>query len=249
MTIDTPIKKPLHRHMQFALSACVGLAALVIALVLGAPPLAYSIGADAFFAAYIILVLVQMRLFTGHYLSKNAREIDLPVMGIFIVTLGIVSFAIVSLFQLINHKSGTLSVDLIFGLPVSLFRFVSQEDSARPIEMTFALLSIPLGWFTIHTMAALHYAHVYWMDGDAVDAETKKKAPVGGLKFPDGKPPEGLDFLYFATVIGMTAQTADTDITTTHMRCVVLTHSVLSFIFNTVIVAAAVNFVVSLGSP
>lgn len=46
-------------------------------------------------------------------------------------------------------------------------------------------------------------AHVYWMDGDAVDAETKKKIPVGGLLFPGDKRPEGWDFLYFSAVIGM----------------------------------------------
>jgi len=226
MTTDTPIKKPMHRHMQFAMSACVGVPALAIALISGMP-LAYSIsiGANVFFVAFIALVIAQMPQLSGRYLSKNAREIDLPVLGIFAVTVGVVSIAIVLLFQLINHK---------------------DRD---PIELGFALLSIPLGWFTIHAMAALHYAHVYWMDGDAVDTETKKKIPVGGLLFPGDKRPEGWDFLYFSAVIGMTAQTADTNISTTHMRCVVLVHSILSFFFNTVIVAAAVNLAVSLGSP
>jgi uncharacterized membrane protein len=46
----------------------------------------------------------------------------------------------------------------------------------------------------------------------------------------------------------MTAQTADTGITTTQMRRIVLVHSIVSFFFNTVIVAAAVNLAVSLGS-
>ena len=87
------------------------------------------------------------------------------------------------------------------------------------------------------------------MDGDEVDTKTKKKIPVGGLLFPGDKRPEGWDFLYFSAVIGMTAQTADTNISTTHMRCVVLVHSILSFFFNTVIVAAAVNLAVSLGGP
>jgi uncharacterized membrane protein len=225
MTAQAPLKKPLHRHMQFAVSALVGIVALAIALVLRAP-LAYSIGANAFFAAYIILVVAQMPLLTGGYLSKNARATDQPVPVIFAVTLIVVGVAIVSLFQLINKK-----------------------DSAHPIELTFALMSIPLGWFTIHAMAALHYAHVYWMDGDTIDAETKKKSPVGGLQFPGDKRPEGSDFLYFSTIIGMTAQTADTNVTTSHMRRVVLVHSILSFFFNTVIVAAAVNLAVSLGGP
>lgn len=225
MAAEPPIKSPMQRHMLFAMSACFGAMALVVALLLQAP-LAYSIGANAFFAAYVILVVSQMPTFTGKYLSKNARATDLPVLVIFAVTLVVVGFALISLFLLIN-----------------------QKDRGHPVELGFALLSIPLGWFTIHAMAALHYAHVYWMDGDAVDTETKKKIPVGGLLFPGDKRPEGWDFLYFSTVIGMTAQTADTNISTTHMRCVVLVHSILSFFFNTVIVAAAVNLAVSLGSP
>ncbi|WP_095087901.1 DUF1345 domain-containing protein [Mesorhizobium sophorae] len=225
MVTDTSINSPMHRHKQFVVAAGTGAVALAAALLLRAP-LPYSIGTNAFFAVYVILVVAQMPRLTGRYLSKNARATDQPVLVIFAVTLVVVVVAIVSLFLLIN-----------------------QKDRGHPVELGFALLSIPLGWFTMHAMAALHYAHVYWMDGDAVDAETKKKIPVGGLLFPGDKRPEGWDFLYFSAVIGMTAQTADTNISTTHMRCVVLVHSILSFFFNTVIVAAAVNLAVSLGSP
>ncbi|ESZ64320.1 DUF1345 domain-containing protein [Mesorhizobium sp. L103C131B0] len=228
---DTSPNNPLQRHKQFFVSLAVGLVVFAAVLpLIGALPvctrLAYSISiaADSFFVVFIALVIAKMPLLSGRYLSKNARELDLPVLGIFAITLGIVAMAIVLLFLLINHK---------------------DRD---PIELGFAMLSIPLGWFTIHAMAALHYAHVYWMDGDAIDAETKKKIPVGGLDFPGSKRPDGWDFLYFATVIGMTAQTADTAITTSHMRRVVLVHSILSFFFNAVIVAAVVNLAVSLGN-
>ncbi|RWL86936.1 MAG: DUF1345 domain-containing protein [Mesorhizobium sp.] len=219
------LKTPMHRHMQFALAFAIGIVALLVALLLHAP-LPYSIGANVFFVSYIAMVLALMPSLTGRYLSKNARATDLPVLLIFAVTLFVVGAAIVSLFLLINRK-----------------------DAAHPLQLAFAILSIPLGWFAIHAMASLHYAHVYWKDGDETDQKTQKKMPVGGLDFPGGKRPEGWDFLYFATVIGMTAQTADTAITTSQMRLVVLVHSVLSFFFNTVIVAAAVNLAVSLGSP
>ncbi|CDX24621.1 conserved membrane hypothetical protein [Mesorhizobium plurifarium] len=219
------LKTPMHRHMQFALAAAIGIVALLLALLLRWP-LPYSIGANVFFVSYIALVLTLMPSLTGRYLSKNARATDLPVLAIFAVTLFVVGAAIVSLFLLINRK-----------------------DAAHPLQLAFAMLSIPLGWFTIHAMASLHYAHLYWKDGDEIDAKTRKKMPVGGLDFPGGRRPEGWDFLYFATVIGMTAQTADTAITTSQMRMVVLVHSILTFFFNTVIVAAAVNLAVSLGSP
>ena len=217
------LKTPMHRHMQFALAAAIGIVALLLALLLRWP-LPYSIGANVFFVSYIALVLTLMPSLTGRYLSKNARATDLPVLAIFAVTLFVVGAAIVSLFLLINRK-----------------------DAAHPLQLAFAMLSIPLGWFTIHAMASLHYAHLYWKDGDEIDAKTRKKMPVGGLDFPGGKRPEGWDFLYFATVIGMTAQTADTAITTSQMRLVVLVHSILTFFFNTVIVAAAVNLAVTLG--
>ncbi|TGP50523.1 DUF1345 domain-containing protein [bacterium M00.F.Ca.ET.230.01.1.1] len=217
------LKTPMHRHMQFALAFAIGVVALLLALLLRAP-LPYSIGANVFFASYIVLVLTLMPRLTGRYLSKNARATDMPVLLIFAVTLFVVVAAIVSLFLLINQKAAT-----------------------HPWQLGFAMLSIPLGWFTIHAMA--NYAHVYWKDGGEIDEKTQKKMPVGGLDFPGGKRPEGWDFLYFATVIGMTAQTADTAITTSQMRMVVLVHSILTFFFNTVIVAAAVNLAVSLGSP
>lgn len=225
MTTRTSEKTPLHRHTQFAVSACVGAFAFIVALFYHAP-LAYSIGANAFFAAYIVLVLSQMPHLSADYLSRNARATDQPVLVIFIVTLVVVGVATVSVFQLINSK-----------------------DSAGPVPLTFALASVPLGWFTIHSMAALHYAHVYWMDDPQTVSESKsrKKIPVGGLAFPDTERPQGWDFLYFATVIGMTAQTADTGITTTQMRRIALMHSIVAFFFNTVILAAAVNLAVSLG--
>jgi uncharacterized membrane protein len=49
-------------------------------------------------------------------------------------------------------------------------------------------------------------------------------------------------------VIGMTAQTADVNITKTNMRKLTLIHAIASFFFNTVLVAAAVNVAVSLAA-
>ncbi|MBN9241551.1 MAG: DUF1345 domain-containing protein [Mesorhizobium sp.] len=218
----TAAKKPVHRHVQFMISAVIGIAALAVALILHAP-LAYSIGANAFFLFYVVLVTRLMPRLTADYLSLNARATDQPVIVIFAVTAVVVGVALGVLFQIINKKG---------------------VDTA---SLIFALASIPLGWLTIHAMTALHYAHVYWMDDEQAVSEPGKKIPVGGFQFPGTKRPQGWDFLYFAVVIGMTAQTSDTAVTTTEMRRIVLLHSIVSFFFNTVIVAAAVNLAVSLG--
>jgi uncharacterized membrane protein len=217
--------KPFGRHVIFLVSATVGVIAFVIALVVK-HPLAYSIGANAYFISYIALVLRQMPRLTPDFLSRRAQQADEPVWIIFLVTFAVVCIAIGSLFVLMNAKR----------IP-------------HPYWLAFSMFSLPLGWFTIHCMAALHYANLYWK-GDKVPEsdDTRSRKPAGGLDFPGTARPCGWDFLYFSLVIGMTAQTADTGITKTAMRTSAMVHSVISFFYNTVIVAAAVNLVVSLAS-
>jgi len=204
------------RHRSFFIAAAAGAAVLVLALLLGWL-LPHTLGANTFFLAYSALILAEMRGMTPAYLKHNARDADLPVFLIFLITLAIVGAALVSLFELINASS-----------------------ERRSIELFFAMLSVPLGWFTIQAMAAMHYAHLYWSsDGTGNDTGS-------GLDFPGDAEPGGHDFLYFAATIGMTAQTADVAITTTAMRRAMLVHAIVSFFFNAVILAAAVNIVVTL---
>lgn len=220
------IGKSTNRLMPFAAAACVGLIALAIALKFQLA-IAYSVGADAFFIVYIGLMLARMPYLTAEHLRRKASADDMPVFIIFAVTVAVIAVVVGALFQIVNDNHKHSSTELLT-----------------------SLISLPLGWLTIHTMAAFHYAHVYWRDDDEVrDAKGKPvRQPVGGLDFPGGKPPQGWDFLYFAIVIGMTAQTADTNITSTRMRKLVILHSLITFLFNTVIVAAAVNVAVTLGN-
>jgi uncharacterized membrane protein len=215
----------LSRHLQFISAAVCGMIAAAIAGVIEIR-LAFPVGSNVAFAVYGALVVREMPRLTADYLSKRARAADLPVLLIFVITATVVAAALLSLFQLINSKG-----------------------DPHPFEMTFGLLAIPLGWFTIHAMTALHYAHVFWIDDEETDSggKSKDRKPVGGLEFAGKERPEGWDFLYFSTTVGMTSQTSDTQVSTTQMRRIVLLHSIVSFFFNTVIMAAAVNFAVSLG--
>ena len=111
--------------------------------------------------------------------------------------------------------------------------------------MTLSVASVVLGWFAIHTMWAMHYAFEYYDEPEASSGKRKRQV-VGGLEFPGGEDPDGTAFLYFSYVIGMTAQTSDTTVTSNAMRRLVTLHGVFSFFFNTILVAAAVNIVVSL---
>jgi uncharacterized membrane protein len=218
------LKRPFGRHMPFYIAAAAGVIAFCVSLALSVP-LASTAGANAFFVVYIALVLGDMPLLTAGYLRRNARKTDLPVQLIFVVTVAVICVAVFGLFEVVN------------GSP-----------DPKPLRLAFSLAAIPLGWFTIHLMTALHYAHLYWLPGDSEGGMGGQKGPHGGLDFPGEAAPAGWDFLYFSTVIGMTAQTADTGITSPAMRKAVLLHGVVSFFFNTVIVAAAVNVAVSLGN-
>jgi uncharacterized membrane protein len=107
---------------------------------------------------------------------------------------------------------------------------------------------VVLGWLTLHSMLAFHYAYEYYGTDEASPAgKDGKKAHVGGLDFPGKEMPDGLSFLYFSFVVAMTAQVSDVTVTSNTMRRLVLFHGILSFFFNTVILAIAVNVVVSLG--
>ena len=65
--------------------------------------------------------------------------------------------------------------------------------------------------------------------------------------FPGADAPCGADFVYFALVVATTAQTSDVEIESSAMRRIVTVQSLFSYLFNTVMIAAAVNIVVSSG--
>jgi len=129
-------------------------------------------------------------------------------------------------------------VVMLVAVAASALSFFLVLNSSNPhplLQLWLGISSVVTGWFAVHTMWAFHYAHEYY------------RPPVGGLDFPGGKEPNGVAFVYFAYVVGMTAQTSDTAVSSNNMRRLVLTQGVFSFFFNTVIVAAAVNVVVALG--
>ena len=104
-------------------------------------------------------------------------------------------------------------------------------------ELALATLTIALSWAAVHTTFALHYAHDYY----------RGKKP-GGLQFPSGDPHEHADywdFVYFSFVIGMTAQVSDVGITDKTIRRTATVHGIISFVYNTALVALMVNIAAS----
>ncbi len=104
-------------------------------------------------------------------------------------------------------------------------------------QLALATVTIALSWTTVHTTFALHYAHDYY-----------RGAKAGGLQFPSGDPNDHADywdFVYFSFVIGMTAQVSDVGITDKTIRRTATAHGIISFVFNTALVALMVNIAAS----
>jgi uncharacterized membrane protein len=100
-----------------------------------------------------------------------------------------------------------------------------------------AVAAIIFSWLEVHTAFALRYAHVYY------GTEGLQNSHHGGLLFPGGKLPDYLDFAYFSLVVGTTAQVSDVQVTSRRLRRLVMIHGIVSFAFNTIILAFTVNLI------
>ncbi len=97
-----------------------------------------------------------------------------------------------------------------------------------------AILAVVLSWSLTHTLFTLHYARLFYYEGD------------GGIDFHSNEMPDYRDFLYVAVTVGVTFGVSDTDLTSHKMRRAVTGHSLLSFLFGTVIIALSLNVITSL---
>lgn len=112
------------------------------------------------------------------------------------------------------------------------------EKGAR---LGLAFVTVTLSWTFVHLIFALHYAREFYAPDGARAGGTR-----GGLGFPETKAPDYWDFVHFAFVIGVASQTADVAFTSQALRRIGTLHSVIAFLFNTVILAISINLAASL---
>jgi hypothetical protein len=115
-----------------------------------------------------------------------------------------------------------------------------HEDVAYDLDrLTFAdrrvlgLIAVVGAWASMHLAFALHYARLHYRDSGNPNT----------LSFPNKAEmePTDLDFAYFAFMIGMAFSGADVTVRGRSLRGWVLIHAVVSFVFNTAILALAIN--------
>ncbi|MDJ1158644.1 DUF1345 domain-containing protein [Chelatococcus sp. SYSU_G07232] len=124
---------------------------------------------------------------------------------------------------------------------LELSGLAAADAGGRAFRLALAVVTVLCSWFLLHTTFALHYAHEYY--GEGADGQR------GGLAFPRGQhEADYWDFLDFSFNLGAAAQTSDVVITSRAIRRVVLGHTILSFLFNTTMLALGINVAASLMS-
>lgn len=177
--------------------------------------------------ALCVLLLAWLTIITTppHKLRTRAQEQD-------------VSRTVIFVFVILAACAGLFAVGILF--------FANKGVVQRPhffSQLLMSLVAVVSSWMLVHTVFGLRYAHTFYGDPD----EPAGPHPhAGGLKFPGDRLPDYMDFAYFSFTIGMTFQVSDVQITSRNFRKLVLLHSMLSFAFNTVILALTINTVSTL---
>lgn len=136
----------------------------------------------------------------------------------------------------------TLAVVIVSFVAVSgeFAAIKTGPPGSRNLYVSLVAVTLFLSWLVTHVTFAFRYAHEFYsrdFGGPDVDR---------GLEFPGEKSPDYFDFMYFSLVLGMTFQVSDVQITERKFRRVAAVHGLLSFLFNTIIVAFTVNIAAGL---
>ncbi len=202
-----------HRHVRFYAAALIGVATF-FASGGHSPAVRLVLAGDVFFVAYLALMSAYAAGLTPERLRKRGEDGDEGLAAIFVLALLILALSLGAIFVVLNHP-----------------------DTNDTLPALLAVASVPLGWAMLHTLAAFHYATMFYARA-APGADGPDRS---GLEFPRTATPGVVEFLYFSFVLGMAAQVSDVVVCSTRMRRAVLVHSAASFFYNTVLLALAVN--------
>jgi uncharacterized membrane protein len=167
-------------------------------------------------AALILLALAWMTIarFDAQKTRQRAAEEDPGRTALYALTLLTSAISLVAATVLIGGSRG-----------------LSTRASRELIVL--CLVTAALSWTLTHTAFALRYAHLYYRDG----------GDGSGVDFPGDGPPRYFDFAYLAFTVGMTFQVSDTQVTGAQVRRTVLLHALISFAYNTAILAFILQLV------
>ncbi|WFS00138.1 DUF1345 domain-containing protein [Rhizobium tumorigenes] len=214
----SPVVRLVRKHLNVAIAVLTSL--VVFALTTSRQFNAGNFLASWNWGAVVYIAFTWYRMLRSNVSRIRQRSADCDFSDVLVLCLSIAA-AVASI--------GGIGIEL------SGVKNASPEQALENAGTAF--LTILISWIFLHTLFTTHYAHRFYADSSG-------KPPI---RFPDDiKEPNYWDFLYFTFTIGVASQTADVALATTSMRKTALLHSVLSFLFNTTILALAINVGASL---
>ncbi|EWT03235.1 hypothetical protein N865_18565 [Intrasporangium oryzae NRRL B-24470] len=112
----------------------------------------------------------------------------------------------------------------------------TAKGTAQVVDALIGVVAVAVGWLCVHTVYLLRYARVYYA------------SPRPPIDFNQDEDPTFSDFAYFSFNLGMAYQVSDTDLKTSDIRRIVLGHTMLAYLYGTVVIAATINLVAGFGS-
>lgn len=168
---------------------------------------------------YLTLAFRVMLTCTGEAMrARSARQDDSRVVILVIILLAI-----------------TASFVAIAGLLAD-----AKEAPYRMLNLGLAGVAIVLAWTVTQIVFTFHYAHEYYRPSGGAQAFAE------GLDFRGDRKPDYWDFFYFATSFGAASQTSDVSILTKPLRRLATLHAIISFFFNTAVLALTINLAASI---
>ena len=157
-----------------------------------------------------------------------------PRLVVKLATLQPSSRKVIFLFVIVAACASLAAVAFLLGMAKGL------GGAQLAAHIGLALATVICSWLLLHTVFTLHYAHLFFTAPHAA-----KAGHYGhGLVFPEGElEPDYLDFAYFAFVIGMTSQVSDVQMNSREFRRWALLHGMVSFAFNTAVLALSINII------
>ena len=119
------------------------------------------------------------------------------------------------------------------GVNAALTALVTKSDGGSTVSAVAGALGIPISWLLLHVGFTNMYAAA---DDRAVRRSGLNQRPFG---FPNTTNPGPIEYLYLALTVGATFATSDVEVRTRSGRALLAGHSVVSFFFNALVVAAA----------
>lgn len=214
-----------HRHAlaRWRPRVLIALALGVLLAVLWPTPLPLVtrllLGWNAGVWTYVLLVLVMMGRADARQLQRRALGMGdgVPVVLMLAVT-------------------GALAILAALVTEMSQVRHGSNVVAGWPY-LLLALATVAGTWLLLPIEFALAYSRLYHRGASAPH----------GLEFPgEDKDLDYWDFLYFSITLAATSQTSDVVISSRRMRRLVMIQALLSFVFNTGVLALSINLLASL---